>query len=107
MGCTEMSNERRSESEAKQDLVVTRVFDAPVEDVWRAWSDGEHVMHRWGPKGFTSPACKMDFREGGKYIFHMRASESEDLAAMAGRVFTAPASLRQFNRWNTSSSASS
>ena len=57
----------------KRDLVITRVFDAPVEAVWKAWTDPEHVMRWWGPTGFTSPSCKIDFREGGKFVFHMRA----------------------------------
>jgi uncharacterized protein YndB with AHSA1/START domain len=30
-------------------------------------------MRWWGPTGFTSPSCKIDFREGGKFVFHMRA----------------------------------
>ena len=57
----------------KRDLVITRLFDAPIELVWRAWTDPQHVMRWWGPKGFTSPSCKIDFREGGKFIFCMRA----------------------------------
>lgn len=56
-----------------RDLVITRVFDAPVELVWKAWTDPEYVMRWWGPTGFTSPSCKIDFREGGKFVFHMRA----------------------------------
>lgn len=56
-----------------RDLVITRVFDAPVEQVWKAWTDPEYVMRWWGPTGFTSPSCKIDFREGGKFVFHMRA----------------------------------
>ncbi|MEK6288043.1 MAG: SRPBCC domain-containing protein [Acidobacteriota bacterium] len=57
----------------KRDLVITRVFDAPIELVWKAWTDPEYVMRWWGPTGFTSPSCKIDFREGGKFLFHMRA----------------------------------
>jgi uncharacterized protein YndB with AHSA1/START domain len=57
----------------KRDLVITRIFDAPVEQVWKAWTDPEYVMRWWGPSGFTSPSCKIDFREGGRFIFHMRA----------------------------------
>lgn len=57
----------------KRDLVITRVFDAPVEQVWKAWTDPEYVTRWWGPTGFTSPSCKIDFREGGKFVFHMRA----------------------------------
>jgi len=56
-----------------RDVVITRVFDAKVELVWKAWTDPEYVMRWWGPTGFTSPSCKIDFREGGKFIFHMRA----------------------------------
>ncbi len=57
----------------KRDLVVTRLFDAPVEQVWKAWSDPEHVMRWWGPEGFTSPTAEMDFREGGVSLVCMRA----------------------------------
>ena len=57
----------------KRDVVITRLFDAPVEQVWKAWTDPEYVTRWWGPTGFTSPSCKIDFREGGKFLFHMRA----------------------------------
>ena len=57
----------------KRDLVVVRLFDAPVERVWKAWTVPEQVMRWWGPTGFTSPSCKIDFREGGKFLFCMRA----------------------------------
>jgi len=57
----------------KEDIVVTRIIDAPVEMVWKAWTEPEHVMKWWGPKYYTSPSCKIDLREGGKYIFAMRA----------------------------------
>jgi uncharacterized protein YndB with AHSA1/START domain len=56
-----------------RDLVVTRAFDAPVELVWKAWSDAEQVMRWWGPAGFTSPSADMDFREGGTSHVCMRA----------------------------------
>ncbi len=55
-----------------QDLVVTRVFDAPVELVWHAWSDSDHVKRWWGPTGFTCPVANMDFREGGVSLVCMR-----------------------------------
>ncbi len=35
-------------------MVVTRVFDAPRELVWKAWTDPKYVMQWWGPKGFTA-----------------------------------------------------
>jgi uncharacterized protein YndB with AHSA1/START domain len=64
---------RMSAELEKRDLVITRVFDAPVEQVWKAWSDSEYVMRWWGPMGFTSPLARMDFREGGTSLVCMRA----------------------------------
>ena len=52
-----------------EDLVIRRVFDAPRKAVWKAWTDAKHFMRWWGPKGYTSPACKIDLRVGGKYLF--------------------------------------
>ena len=56
-------------------VVVTRVFDAPVEQAWKAWSDSELVMRWWGPTGFTCPLARMDFREGGTSLVCMRAPQ--------------------------------
>jgi len=61
------------------DLVVTRVFDAPQERVWRSWSDADQVTRWWGPLGFTSPICRMDFREGGTTLVCMRSAEGWEL----------------------------
>ncbi len=60
-----------------EDLVVTRIIDAPVELVWKAWTEPERVMRWWGPKYYTSPSCKIDLREGGKYLFCMRAPQEQ------------------------------
>jgi uncharacterized protein YndB with AHSA1/START domain len=61
----------------KQDLVITREFDIPVEMVWRGWTDPKLVMLWWGPADYTSPRCEIDFREGGKYLFCMRAPKEQ------------------------------
>jgi uncharacterized protein YndB with AHSA1/START domain len=66
-----------TENLIKEDLVVTRIIDAPIELVWKAWADPEYVMRWWGPKYWTSPTCKIDLREGGKYLFCMRASKEQ------------------------------
>jgi uncharacterized protein YndB with AHSA1/START domain len=59
-------------------MVITRVFDAPRELVWKAWTDPKYVMQWWGPKGFTAPACEMDFRVGGKYLCCMKSPEGKE-----------------------------
>ena len=61
----------------REDIVVTRILDAPLEMVWKAWTDPEHVKRWWGPKHYTSPTCKIDLHEGGKYVFCMRAPEDQ------------------------------
>lgn len=67
------NNYPMTDTSKKHDMIMTRVFDAPVTSVWKAWNDPEWVMRWWGPTGFTSPTCKMDFREGGTTIVCMRA----------------------------------
>jgi uncharacterized protein YndB with AHSA1/START domain len=59
-------------------LEITRIFDAPRELVWQAWTDPQHLMRWWGPQHFTSPACTVDLRVGGKYHFCMRSAEGQD-----------------------------
>ena len=63
---------------ADDELVITRVFDAPRELVWRAWTEPELVKRWWGPKYFTSPFAEIDLRVGGKYLFCMRGPDGKD-----------------------------
>ena len=50
---------------AGQQVVFTRVFDAPRELVFRAWTDPKHVARWWGPKEFTNRVGEWDARPGG------------------------------------------
>ena len=59
-------------------LVITRLIDAPPELVFRAWTKREHLVQWWGPKDFSVPLCKTDFRVGGAYRFCMRAPDGSD-----------------------------
>ena len=63
---------------AERVLVISRIFDAPRQLVFKAWTEPEHLVHWWGPKGFTLPICTMDFRLGGAYRFCMRSPEGTD-----------------------------
>ena len=60
---------------AKRDLVITRIFDAPRELVFKAWTDPKHVAQWWGPKGFTNPVCELDVRPGGAIRIDMRGPD--------------------------------
>ena len=55
----------------KQNLVITRTFDAPLEQLWNAWIDPDVIQQWWGPDGFTCPLANIDFREGGTSIVCM------------------------------------
>jgi uncharacterized protein YndB with AHSA1/START domain len=57
------------------EVVVTRRMEAPPDRVWRAWSDPDEVRAWWGPQGFSSPMCRMDFREGGTTLVSMRSDQ--------------------------------
>jgi uncharacterized protein YndB with AHSA1/START domain len=60
-------------------LVIERVFDAPRELLWKTWTEPEQVRRWWGPKGFMSPACEIDLRVGGKYLWTMRSPDGRDI----------------------------
>ena len=57
------------------DFVASRVFDAPRDLVWKAFTDPERMKEWWGPKGFTVIASKMDLRPGGIYHYGMKAPD--------------------------------
>lgn len=56
------------------ELTIIRVFDAPRELVWKYWTEPEYFKKWWGPKIFTCPVVKIDFRVGGKYLNCMRGA---------------------------------
>ena len=60
------------------EMILTRVFDAPRELMWKLWTEPEHIRKWWGPKGYTLPGCEMDFRPRGAYRFVMRGPDGED-----------------------------
>ena len=61
-----------------KDLIIHRVFEAPVEVVWNAWTNPDVVQCWWGPAEFSAPFVKIDLEEGGKYLYCMRSPEGED-----------------------------
>jgi uncharacterized protein YndB with AHSA1/START domain len=64
---------------AEGDVVVTRVYDAPREVVFRAWTDPEQLMRWWAPNGCTTPFCTVDLRPGGKFHYCMRLPDGRDI----------------------------
>jgi uncharacterized protein YndB with AHSA1/START domain len=67
-----------------QEITITRVFAAPRQLVWQAWTDPGHLAQWWGPRNFTNPVCQLDVRPGGAIHIVMRAPNGVD-CPMAGR----------------------
>jgi uncharacterized protein YndB with AHSA1/START domain len=61
-----------------REIVLTRVFGAPRELVFRAWTDPRHIAEWWGPNGFTTTVHEMDVRPGGVWRFVMRGPDGVD-----------------------------
>jgi uncharacterized protein YndB with AHSA1/START domain len=57
-----------------RELVMTRIFDAPRELVFEAFTDPSHLMKWWGPHGCTVISCEADPRVGGTWSISMRSS---------------------------------
>jgi uncharacterized protein YndB with AHSA1/START domain len=70
-----MSPAAKPAAKASTDFVISRVFDAPREMVWKAFTDPEHMKHWWGPKGFKVIVSKMDLRPGGTYHYCLKAPD--------------------------------
>jgi uncharacterized protein YndB with AHSA1/START domain len=73
-----MSGSNRTSGAAasnEREIVITRLFDAPPEVVFEAWTNPEQMAQWWGPEGFTNPVCELDVRVGGDWRMVMRAPD--------------------------------
>ncbi|MEX0728802.1 MAG: SRPBCC family protein [Planctomycetaceae bacterium] len=61
-----------------KEIVLSRVFDAPRELVWKVWTDPAHVVNWWGPRGFTNTTKSMDVKVGGKWSYTMHGPDGRD-----------------------------
>jgi uncharacterized protein YndB with AHSA1/START domain len=48
-------------------LLIRRVFDAPREAVWRAWTDEKYALNWWGPRHHPARHIEIDARVGGRW----------------------------------------
>ena len=57
------------------ELVITRIFDAPRPLVFKLWTEPEHLVRWWGPRGFTPISARTDVRLGGAWSPSMRGPD--------------------------------
>ena len=60
---------------AERELVITRIFAAPRRLVFKMWTEPEHLVRWWGPRGFKTISGRMDVRPGGAWSRLMRTPD--------------------------------
>ena len=59
-------------------IIITRVFDAPVELFYKVWTEPEHIAKWWGPEGFDTRVEEYDFQIGGRSKFVMTGPDGNE-----------------------------
>jgi uncharacterized protein YndB with AHSA1/START domain len=61
---------------AGRELLIERVFNAPRELVFRAWTDPAHIRNWFGPRDYPATQVTMDVRPGGRWRGCLRSTET-------------------------------
>ena len=70
--------DNKNNNTAGRELVISRLLNAPVELVWKMWTDPEHIARWWGPNGFTNTIHEMDLKPGGEWNLTMHGPDGTD-----------------------------
>lgn len=60
------------------EFILSRMLDAPAEQVFKVWTEPKHLSQWWGPRNFTNPVCEIDLRVGGSHRIVMRSEDGTD-----------------------------
>jgi uncharacterized protein YndB with AHSA1/START domain len=63
-------------AEENKEVTLERLYNAPAEKVWMAWTDPEQLKKWWGPENVTIPECEVDLKIGGRLYLVMEATEA-------------------------------
>lgn len=67
-----------SENTQDREIIITRLINSPREVVWEAWTNPEHLIKWWGPKGFTNTFKEISVKPGGVWLFIMHGPDGTD-----------------------------
>ncbi len=81
-----------------RELTFARIYDAPRELVFRAFSQAELISQWWPPKGWAMPVCTLDFRTGGEWRYCIRNAAGEEHWARA--VYRQIVPMQQIVFWD-------
>jgi uncharacterized protein YndB with AHSA1/START domain len=85
MSAQSQQTQTRAKTAATKELEFTRTLDAPVDRVFKAWTDPKQLAQWWGPEGFTNPTCEIEPRLDGRLYIVMRGPDGADYP-MSGRI---------------------
>ena len=92
-----MTTGQETQPSSEREIVITRLIDAPLERVWRAWADPAEIVRWWGPHGFTTDTNHREFKAGGLWNHTMigpdgtrypNASKYEEIVEKERIVYT-------------------
>ncbi|WP_298487673.1 SRPBCC domain-containing protein [uncultured Maribacter sp.] len=66
---------------SKRTVTIERTFNAPIELVWEAWTQPEHIAKWWSPKGIETKVIEHDFSIGGKWKYSMPMPNGQNFIA--------------------------
>lgn len=67
--------------QANRTVTIKRTFNAPIELVWEAWTQPEHIVQWWSPKGMQTEIIEHDFSVGGKWKYSMPMPNGQEFIA--------------------------
>ena len=72
-----MKVETANDPVASRELRITKMLHAPIELVWKVWTNPEHIANWWGPNGFTNTIHTMDVAAGGEWHLTMHGPDGK------------------------------
>lgn len=67
----------KTTSDTGKELCITKTLNAPIELVWKVWTNSEHIAQWWGPNGFTNTIYKMDVEPEGEWHLTMHGPDEK------------------------------
>jgi uncharacterized protein YndB with AHSA1/START domain len=75
-----VSDSKVSSKAAPFEFVIKRTFNAPLERIWKAWTDSKQLLQWWGPKGFTTVSAKIsELKPGGMFHYCLRSPQGQEM----------------------------
>lgn len=68
-----------TETKTTPKFVISRTFNAPLDRVWKAWTEPEQMAQWWGPKGFKADAKSLDLEPGGTFHYLLQSPQGQEM----------------------------